>query len=168
MTGWNIDPGLWEIAQGTDANNDDLADGNPAVRTAPLGRSQSIELTLAPATATVITFKLKTPGTPYWQRPDLGLDREDVVVRGREVRVTVHNVGAVEAPAAKVVLTSATGQVLVSAPTPALAAPADLRPKTAEIVLKLPAGADLTGGSVEIEPAAGLDEITAMNNTVKL
>ncbi len=168
MTGWNIDPGQWEITQGLDANNDDTADGPIATRTASLGRSQSLELTLAPRATTIFTFKLKTPGTPYWSRPDLGLDPEDILIRDREVRVTVHNVGAVSASVARVVAKSRTGQILATAATPLIAAPLDLQPKTAEITLTLPANTDLTGGSVEIEPSADIEELTALNNTVRL
>ena len=166
MTGWNVDPGLWEITQGLDTSNADIANGEVTTRTAPFERSASVELTFAPRATTILTFKLKTPGTPYWSRPDLGLDREDIVINGRDVSVTVHSVGAVPAPAARVVAKSRTGKILATAPTPALAAPLDLTPQTATVTLTLPVGADLTDGTIAIEPAG--DEITAQNNTVHL
>lgn len=168
MTGWHLDPGLWEMTQGLDANDDDVADGAITTTSIPLARSRSVELTLAPRAATVLTFKLKTPGTPYWSRPDLGLDRQDVVVTGREIRVTIHSLGAVGAPPARVVAKSSRGEILASAATPALAAPLDLTPQTATVTFTLPAGADLKGASIAIEPSNTIEELTALNDAVPL
>ena len=168
MTGWNLDPGLWEITQGLDTKNTDTADQSLATRTEKFERSSSLAFTLPPRATTILTLKLKTPGTPYWSRPDLGLDPQDVVIRGREVRVTVHSLGAVSAPAARLLARSRTGAIVATAAIPALAAPLDLQPKTATVVLTLPASADLTGGTIEIEPSAAIEELTALNNTVKL
>ena len=168
MTGWHLDPGLWEMTQGLDANDDDVADGPITTTAIPLARSRSVELTFAPRAATVLTFKLKTPGTPYWSRPDLGLDRQDVVVNGRQISVTVHSLGAVGAPPARVVVQSRRGEILASASTPALAAPLDLTPQTATVTLTLPAGADLNGASIAIEPSSTIEELTALNDTVPL
>jgi hypothetical protein len=168
MTGWHLDPGLWEMTQGLDANDDDVADGPITTTTIPLARSRSVELTFAPRAATVLTFKLKTPGTPYWSRPDLGLDRQDVVVNGRQISVTVHSLGAVGAPPARILAQSRLGEILASATIPALAAPLDLTPQTTTVTLELPAGADLKGASITIEPSTTIEELTALNDTVPL
>ncbi len=168
MTGWNIDPGVWEITQGVDTNNDDTADGTVTASTAVFERSKSVELTFAPHATTVLTFKLKTPGTPYWQRPDLGIDPQDITVRGREVHVKVHSIGSVPAPATTIALRDSTGRILATAPVPALAAPVDLLPKIAEVSLTLPAGTSVTGSSVVLDPDHALNEITTLNNAVKL
>ncbi len=171
LTGWNVDPGVWEITQGIDSNDHDatdVADRDLATSTAAFGRSQSVALTLAPRAETVLTFKLRTPGTPYWQRPDLGLDPEDVQIHGREVRVTIHNVGAVASPETTVTLRAADGSVLATEKVPSIPAPLDLQPKTTVIHLSLAAGAALRGGSVEIDPDHRLEEITKLNNVVKL
>jgi hypothetical protein len=116
----------------------------------------------------VFTFKLKTPGTPYWARPDLGIDPEDVAVQGREVRVTVHSLGSVPAPGASVVLRDREGRTLATVKLPGLPAPVDLVPKTGAVTLRLPAGAEARGCTVEIDPEHKLDEITTRNNVVKL
>ncbi len=47
-------------------------------------------------------------------------------------------------------------------------APLDLEPKTAEIWLTLPDGMNATGGTIEINPEQSVEEITRLNNTVKL
>jgi hypothetical protein len=168
MTGWNIDPGLWEITQGIDTNHDDVADQSTESHIARFERSRSVELTFAPRATTVLTFKLKTPGTPYWQRPDLGISSDDVTWRDGSLLVTVHSLGSVPAPETKIVFKSADGSVVASAMIPALPAPVDLLPKTAVVTLALPGGARPAGGSVEIDPDGRLLEITTCNNTVGL
>ena len=89
-------------------------------------------------------------------------------MQGREVRVTVHSLGAVPSPAASVMLRDGAGRELGTAKLPALAAPVDLLPKTAPVTLRLPEGVDPHGCTVEIDPHHQLDEITTRNNAVKL
>ena len=168
MTGWNVDPGQWEITQGIDTGNDDTADQAIETHTVPFERSGSVELTLAPRVTTVLTFQLKTPGTPYWFRPDLGIGPEDVRVQGRAVRVTVHSLGSVPAPAAVICLRDRTGKTLATGQVPALAAPVNLLPRTAEVALSLPAGVESRGCTVEVDPEHKLEEISRLNNVVKL
>lgn len=167
MTGWNVDPGIWEISQGIDTDSDDAANGPVETRTAPFERSQSIDLTLPPRVTTVLTLTLKTPGTPYWARPDLGIDPQDVTVDGHTVHVRVHSLGSVEAPATTVVLRNAKGQPIATTAVPALAAPLDLTPKTTDVTLTVPVGIPLEHATVELNPDHGIEEITRMNNVVK-
>jgi hypothetical protein len=167
MTGWNLNPGIWEITQGIDTKGRDTADQSLTTATAVFERTRGIELTLPPRATTVLTLKLKTPGTPYWSRPDLGFSREDVSVQGREVRVNVHSLGSVPAPETVVAFRQA-GRIVATVAVPALAAPVDLQPKTTEVVLTLPAGADPAGGVIEIDPEHTLEEITVLNNRVRL
>ena len=130
MTGWEIDPGEWEIKQGTqESENQPLS--NVSSRIATFERSRSIDVTFAPRTTTVLELTLKQKGTPYWSRPDLGIDPEDVTITGRRISVKVHSLGAVDAPAANVVLRDASGKTLATTRTPELKAPTDLVPKTA-------------------------------------
>ncbi len=168
MTGWNVDPGTWEVAQGIDTNDDDEADRDVATQETAFGRTQTVGLAFAPRATTVLTFRLKTPGTPYWSRPDLGLDPDDVKIDGHELRVTVHGLGSVPSPVTEMVFRDASGAIRARTDVPALAAPIDLRPKTGTVTLRLPEGADLRGGSVEIDPDHRLEEITRVNNAVKL
>ena len=109
MTGWNIDPGVWEITQGLDTNNDDTADEALESRTAPFERSRSLDLIFAPRATTVLTFKLKTPGVPYWQRPDLGISRDDITIGMDALLVKVHSLGSVPAPETPIVFRTADG-----------------------------------------------------------
>ena len=175
MTGWEIDPGQWTMTQGTQkgiGNASPAADApvqNIEARSAvPFERSKDIDITFAPRTTTVIELKLASKGVPYWSRPDLGIDPEDVKVEGSRMTVTVHSVGAVDAPASKVVLRDHDGKTIATVSVPALKAPADLTPKTTQVTLAIPAGADLKGASVTIECGGSLPEITLMNNSVVL
>jgi hypothetical protein len=168
MTGWNVDPGVWQITQGVDTNDDDNADLELTSRTNVFERTSALEFTFAPRTTTVLTLKLKTPGTPYWERPDLGVSSDDVQVRGREVRVRIHSLGSVPSSATTVVFRNRQGSVVATEKVSSIAAPVDLNPKTTEVVLTLPEGVDINGGTVEIDPDHRVEEITRLNNVVKL
>ncbi len=84
------------------------------------------------------------------------------------MKVTLHSLGAVDAPASKVVLRDRAGKTIATAMAGPLKAPADLYPKTEEVSLPIPAGAEWKGGSVRVEMSGDLPEITLMNNRVQL
>jgi hypothetical protein len=168
MTGWNITPGEWEITQGVDANGDDQAEGAPEKRTVQLERTKSVEFTFPPRATTVLTLKNVKRGTPYHERPDLGIDRQDVTQKDGRLTVRLHCLGSVAAPASKVALISPEGKIIADALSPAIPAPLDWKPKTAEITLPLPDGVRLDGCSVVIDPDEALVEITTRNNRVRL
>jgi hypothetical protein len=168
MTGWEIDPGKWEITQGVQGASADAPLSDVSTRTEEFERSRDVEVTFPPHVMTVIELKLVAKGVPYWSRPDLGIGEDDVKVEGNRMKVTVHSLGSVDAPASKVVLRDKAGKVLASASVPSIKAPIDLFPKTASVVLMLPAGAELKGGSVTVESSGKLPEITQMNNRLPL
>jgi hypothetical protein len=115
----------------------------------------------------VIEFQLTKKGVPYWSRPDLGIDPQDVKIDGKKVTVTVHSIGAVDAPASQVIFRDNTGKILAQSKVSPLKAPVDLKPKTATVTLYLPPGAKtLNGSMVEIVPSRAIPEITSMNNKV--
>jgi hypothetical protein len=130
-------------------------------------RSKDVTLTFAPHATTVIEMNLLSKGVPYWSRPDLGIGADDVKVEGKSVKVTVHSLGSVDAPAAKVVLRDRAGKVVAMAEAAPLKAPLDLVPRTEDVSLSIPAGAEVKGGSVTIEMSGDLPEITQMNNRVQ-
>jgi hypothetical protein len=156
MTGWEIDPGKWEMTQ------------DSATRTIDFERGRDVEVTFAPRTTTAIELKLVTKGVPYWSRPDLGIDPGDVRIEGTRMTVKVHSLGAVDAPASRVVLRDRAGRVLATADVPPLKAPSDLMPKTADALLDLPANTDLHGATVTVEMGGTDPEITLRNNRVEL
>lgn len=167
MTGWNVEPGVWTVTQGVDTDNDDVADGAVETSEPSFGRSESIEFQLPPRAATILTLKLKASGVQYSQRPDLAISPEDISRQGDGVHVKLHSLGSVAAPPSLIALTDADGNPVATAQTPTIAAPLDLQPKTAEIVLKDPQLRTLKGGRIIIYPNKELGEITELNNSVK-
>ena len=165
MTAWDVEPGRWTVAQATGEGLTRIPEGAAAGPPVDLERSAGIPVTFAPRTTTVVEMRLVSKGTPYWRRPDLGISREDVATNGATIRVTMHSLGAEAAPSATLVLRDRSGRVLGRVATPALPAPLDLRPRRAHVVLRAPAGADLTGGSLAIESAG--PEVTQRNNVVR-
>jgi len=168
MTGWEIDPGKWEIMQGVQGSTGNGPLRDVSTRTEEFERSRDVEITFPPHTTTVIELKLVEKGLPYWSRPDLGIGADDVKVDGGHVKVTVHSLGSVDAPASKVVLRDKEGKVLASAAVPAIKAPLDLFPKTATVTLALPSAANWKGGSVTVESSGDVPEITQLNNRVPM
>jgi hypothetical protein len=168
MTGWEVDPGKWEMMQGVQGASAAAPLSDVSTRLVEFERSRDIEVTFPPHVTTVIELKLVANGVPYWSRPDLGIGEDDVKVEGDRVQVTVHSLGSVDAPASKVVLRDKAGKVLASAGVPSIKAPIDLFPKTASVLLTLPAGAEWKGGSVSVESSGKVPEITQMNNRVPL
>jgi hypothetical protein len=167
MTGWEIDPGKWQITQGTQINATTGPIHDATTHTADFERSTTLDLTFPPHTTTTLELKLVEKGVPYWSRPDLGLDPDDVKVEGNRMRVTIHSLGSVDASASRVVLRDRTDKVLAIANARALKAPLDLLPKTEVVSLSLPANEDWKGGSVTIESTGSLPEITQKNNRVQ-
>ncbi len=167
MTGWEIDPGKWEITQGRRGNAETDSVENVSTRTESFERSTSLDFTFAPRATTVLELKLVEKGVPYWSRPDLGIGADDVKVEGNHMKVTVHSLGAVDAPASNVVVRDAAGKVLATAHAAALKAPFDLLPKTEVVQLTIPQGTDLKGASVSVEMNGKVPEITLMNNKVQ-
>jgi hypothetical protein len=171
MTGWQIDPGKWEITQAVQGGQGGASPDAPlrdvTTRTAAFERSTDLDFTFPPHVTTVLELKLVTKGVPYWLRPDLGIDPEDVKIEGNRMKVTVHSLGSVDAPASKVVLRDRTGKILATSNAPVLKAPLDLLPKTTVVDLALPK-ADWKGGTVTIEMSGGQPEITQKNNRVQL
>jgi hypothetical protein len=166
MTGWEVDPGQWEITQGIQSG-EGVALAGVKKWAAEFERSRDVTLTFAPHATTVLELKLVTQGVPYWSRPDLGIGTDDVKVEGNLMKVTVHSLGSVDAPESKVVLRDRTGKVVATAQAAPLKAPLDLLPKTEDVSLSIPANADWKGGSVAIEMSGDLPEITRMNNRVQ-
>jgi len=162
MTGWGVAPGAWSVTQGVDADGDDKMDDAGQTRSLPFERTRSLDVVLQPGRTTVLELTRTAAGDDPRARADLGVGRGDVVVKNGVATVTVHSLGAQDAGPARLELVDASGQVLSSAPIPALAAPKDLTPKTAKVRLKLTAKAQgLRARIVTDQP-----QITALNDEV--
>src|SRR6185503_6458642 len=158
MTVWDVQPGQWEMVQGVDTNGDDSIDGAGMTTTIELERSGAIELTFPPGASTVLNLRLVARGIPYWTRPDLGISKDDVLLRDKKLSVTIHSLGGVNSLPTTLALVDQSGKVLSSAPVPPLEAPADLLPRTTTITVDVPAGMRVEGCRIVIDPDAKLKE----------
>ena len=167
MTGWTVTAGDWKMTSGVSTKGADVADA-PETRIVPLEKSGSVDVVFAPRQTTVLEFTLAKAGPPTETRPDLGIGADDVRLTGRNLAVTVHSLGALDAPAGKIWVEDAAGKTVAAGKTPPLKAPTDLKPKTAVVKLSLPAGFDPKGARVRIALPDGVREVTQLNNAVAL
>ena len=167
MTGWDVAPGQWRMTAGVDANGDDKADA-PQSHDFAFEKSASIDVSFGPRQTTVMEFDLQKAGVPTETRADIGVGPEDIARKGASLKVTVHSLGALDAPAGVVELIDASGKVAATAKSPPLKAPKDLLPKTAAVSLTVPAGFNAKGARVRVALPAGVAEITQLNNSVAL
>ncbi|WP_395334791.1 hypothetical protein WBP06_24270 [Novosphingobium sp. BL-8H] len=166
MGTWNVVGGIWEMSQGIAPQGGDVAQNNVSTREVEIERSGSLPVSFAPGATTVMTFRLKQKaGVQPEHRPDLGIGDDDVIRKGSRLSVTVHSLGSVAAPGGTLTLETPEGKVLASTPVPALAAPSDLRAKTATVTLTVPAGAP---NLLHVKVSTGAPEVTQRNNLVIL
>jgi hypothetical protein len=168
MTGWDVDPGRWQITQGTDQDGDDEMDGDSKKSILEFERSRGVSVTFPPHATTILDVKLLDEGTPYWARPDLGIGRDDVVVKGRKITVTVHGLGSVDSQPVDLALLDHAGRTVTHVLVPAIKAPLDLMPKTVSVTLTVPYGVNPNNGTVVLDPNDRIKEITKINNQVRL
>jgi hypothetical protein len=153
MTTWTVTAGRWTM-RGPDGT----------VRTLDLGRSSDVALRFPPGASRWI-FALAEAGDPVELRPDLGIGRDDVRVQGRVVTVIVHSLGHRATPGGTVIVSGAEGE-LGRAAIPALAAPDDLRPRTATVRVRLAGSA--APQEVRVALPGDAPEVTLHNNRVPL
>ncbi|WP_425464305.1 LamG-like jellyroll fold domain-containing protein [Novosphingobium umbonatum] len=154
MGTWNVTAGTWEMAK-----------EGEAPRQVTLERGGSVPVTFAPGSTSLrFTLKQKAAVQPEF-RPDLGIGSDDVERRGNSLTVTVHSLGSAPAPAGKLTLEDAAGQVLAQIATPAMPAPLDLVPRTAKLKLAIPASAH---GALRVRISTEVAEVTLRNNSVDL
>jgi len=174
MVGWGVDPGVWKVTQRVagDATGEApagaLTVATTASRHVEFERTRGLEFTFAPHVTTELNLELETPGQPQWDRPDIGIGADDVHVAKGSIRVTVHSLGSVAAPASTLTLVDSSGHVVASTKVPALPAPLDLLPKTAQATLHFGSLVRTAGAHVRVELANGAKEITQLNNEVVL
>lgn len=160
MIGAQVTAGRWTVTPL--AENGDAA--GPA-GTIDFENGAALPLDLPPGRTVHYALKLESAGTPTWDRPDIGISREDLVVKGRRLTVRVHSLGATKTPKGTVLLENAAGNFVASVRIPSLDSPADLTPRTAVVALSLPA-TGLAGHSVRLRLEDETPEVTQSNNLV--
>lgn len=162
----HILPGWWRVRQGSGKAIGSMVEVRRN-ETILMERFMKQEFVFVPGVYTLLELDLKELGTAYWERPDLAIDREDVLVGDDCIRIRVHNIGAAASELTTVVLKAPDGLVLRSSQIPPLPAPVDLYPKVVEVSLWT-RGLSLEGCSIEIDPDGKLEEITRENNRITL
>lgn len=130
------------------------------------GRNRSLRLTIPARQEYRLTLALQGKGIDYNTLPDLAIGREDICpsADGKELTLTLHNLGGKTAPATEVVLLDKQGRRIAQTTSTPLAAPQDLTPSTQEVKLTVPAGVNLGDCQVVIDPEGKIDEIYEDNN----
>ncbi len=160
MSTWNVAPGHWQVTRQVEGAAGERSEVD-------LERSASTRVNFAPGTTTTYEFRLLKAGTPPEQRADIGIGADDVRISGKNVDLTVHSLGAIDAPSGVATIEDATGQVLATAPIRPMLAPRDLLPRTQMVRLTLRSALS-TGAHVRIRLADGRPEVTQLNNDVVL
>jgi hypothetical protein len=163
MTGWDVAPGVWRVTQRV-GEGAEAGAGEP--RHVEFERTRGIDFTFNPRATTVLDLELETAGKPMWDRPDLGIGANDVHVSKGTVRVTVHSLGSVPAPPSTVTLIDTAGHEVARTQVPAIPAPLDLQPKTAQVTLQVASGVRISGAAVRVRVGDQIQEITQLNNEV--
>jgi hypothetical protein len=168
MTLWNIRPGRWRVRQGVDINEDQQIDSESGERLVEFERGQSLDLIFPQRKYSIVTLELEEPAKKgYWELPDLGIGQEDVKITGNKITVRVHSLGSVNTPATTIELKDAKGKLVAKEPVPSLHAPTDLKASWTDITLVIPAGTDLSSGSIQVDPENKIKQITRFNTKVK-
>lgn len=164
----DIVPGIWMVKTGVGDYIGDFGDLQKQVlRQQELEWTSEMKVEFVPGRYTVMELKLEQQGLAYHNRPDLAIDREDVIVKDDCIRVMVHNIGGVVSEETTLVLKNAAGEVLRHSHIPPIPAPVDLYPKTIEIPLWT-RGLSMTGCYIELDPEQRMKEITRVNNIIRL
>jgi hypothetical protein len=167
MSTWTVTAGRWSMQASSSTDGGKTLAAIGAAQTMTLERSASTDVTFAPGT-TVFDFALIEPGTPVDERADLGIGTDDVVMRGRSAAITVHSLGAKDTKGGHAELIDATGKVVATTRMPPLAAPLDLKPKTATVKLAVPSRLDPATLAIRVALTGDEPEITQANNSVAL
>ncbi|WP_121115926.1 LamG-like jellyroll fold domain-containing protein [Croceibacterium ferulae] len=167
MIGAELPAGTWTMAGGVDGDGDGAADAPGPAQQVELERGLGIALDLPAGVSMVYDFALATSHDDPATRPDIGLSADDLALRGRRLSVRVHSLGARATSAGTAIASDAAGQELARAPFPALEAPTNLLPRTADLVLTLPRGTG-EGVQVRLELDGAVREVTPANNRARL
>ena len=167
MTMWNIKPGLWRVVIGLDINDDQQIDNKQSAELVYLERGKELKLSFAPRKNTIIHLELEEAAlTAYNERPDLAICSSGVRIFENELTVRVFSQGAIGTPETTLEIRDATGKTVAIMPVPEMKAPVDLSPNWVDMKVTLPQGADMSSGSIRIDPLGKIEQITRKNTLV--
>ncbi len=166
MKGWDVLPGTWEIKEAIASEGDDQPDSSLKNREVEFGLSDTVNFSFPPRQSIFLSLKLVKKGTAYSELPDLAIGKDDITTNENKIYVIVHNLGAVESARSRIALIDAEGKIVAESDIPSIKAPDDLFPKTKKIVLIVPAGMNISGMHLKIDPDNKVNEITKVNDSI--
>jgi hypothetical protein len=168
MSVWKIEPGRWSVVRGADRDRDGNVDGEVSEREVDLVQGDELSFNFAPGEETVLELKLvEASGKGYLERPDLAICRQFAQRKGDAVIVRVYSQGAAASPATTLEIRDAEGNLVQTAPVPAMEAPLDLVPRWIEVCLVLPEGTGLKGAVIRVDPERKIPQITYRNTVIR-
>ncbi len=161
---WGIKPGQWKIQYRTESISDRDASAVTTVQKIYLERGSVVKLEFDPGKYSYISLELlEADPNGYDKRADLAISPSNIRIEENRVRVRVYSQGATGSPETTIVLRDASGEKISAAKVPPMDAPLDLIPRWVDIVLEVPAGSNLDKGSLEVDPANQIKQITRLN-----
>ena len=167
ITVWDALPGIWKVIQGIDADDDQIPDTCIMKSSVYLDRGEILKVTLSPRQYNIISLELDEPSAQgYRELPDIAIGKDDITFSGNEISIVVHNLGSVSSPQAELVVADPEGRRIASAVVPSIDAPADLVPRRIAVRINTPVDADLTTGTILLDPERKIRQITRRNDIV--
>jgi len=167
MRVWRLQHGKYRVRSGIDTDGDFEIDAQERASVVELQKADGVDLTLAPRAVTIIEVEQVEKLEPIFGRADLAIAAREVTVKGRELRGTVHNIGAAEAENVEIAIVGATGKPIVRQSLGKLEAPTDLFPRQKAFSIQLPED-DRAGWKLLLDPQGQIPEIYEGNNVVHL
>jgi len=167
MIGDGIAAGQWSMVGGVDRNSDDRADTPGTASGVLLEGGSTLPLLLPSRQTMVFEFALTTPGEEPRTRADIGISADDLVATGTSMTATIHSLGAKATPGGVATLSDGSGHAIATVRFPALAAPADLVPKTTAVRFARPRGARLDTLTVTLTLDGTPAEVSTINNRAR-
>ncbi|NPV45497.1 MAG: hypothetical protein HPY69_00960 [Armatimonadetes bacterium] len=160
---WTLSHGRYRVTLGPDGDDDGRADSLAREEVAEVARATALPVVLPSRQVVVLELTQEEELDDIRLRPDLAVATRELRVADGPVVGIVHNIGGGDAPAFRVTLLDAGGQVRATADVGLLAAPVDLEPKRAEFRLTLPEG-DTGGWRVVVDAEHAVPELYEGNN----
>lgn len=167
MRVWALEHGEYAINVGPARDGYFIADWPPPPVVRELAKADTIDLTLAPKTVTIVEIKQTEKLDPIFGRADLAIAAREIEIDGQTLKGTVHNIGSTDVAEVDVAVIDAKGRAVVRQSLGKLEAPLDLLPRKIDFTLALP-GPPQEGWKLLLDPEGRIPEIYEGNNTVAL
>lgn len=162
---WQLDHGLYQVTIGIDENDDGVMDKKIKEYQKEIMRMDTlIEMELPAQKIILCEIRRTKKLDPIYKRTDLAVSHFDLLKKGQQWHLTVHNIGQSRSLATHIALFNRSGKEIHRINLPPIDPPLDLSPKT--IVVTLPK--DKYIKSLIINSDRSLPELTWLNNRLTI